>query len=205
MDKRRAARIYEEYVIAPDLERRALLQAIRARLGGSPTVLYPGCSVHITPSFYFQHVAYVDRSEMFQEFFANETSVIEVVSDRRKYRQKPFIHPVVADFTKPLPFPKASFDVLLSLFAGGISRTCVGYLKPGGLLLSDDHHGDAREASELSDVELMATVEVRREKVRMVEDIPAGTIPDTARDLGSHRRSGADYYLFRKLRNPPRR
>jgi hypothetical protein len=33
-------------------------------------VLYPGCSIHITPGFYFPHVVFVDRSPSTLSFFA---------------------------------------------------------------------------------------------------------------------------------------
>jgi len=200
MDDRRIAVIYQEYVVAPDLERTALLEALRARCPREATVLYPGSSVHVTPSFFFQHVVYVDRSEMSRDFFARAQAVIELVNARKRYRQQPFIHFVEQDFTAELPVPESSFDVLLALYAGGISRACARYVKPGGCVLTNDHHGDARDAAELSGFELQAVVQERRGKL-LFEDADLKRYVGPAGSDGPRHRSPAKaaYYLFRRL------
>lgn len=199
MDDRRIAVIYQEYVVAPGLERTMLLEALRARCAREATVLYPGASVHVTPSFYFQHVVYVDRSELSCDFFAHTQTVLDLVSGRRKYRQQPFVRFVEQDFTTVLPVPEASFDVLLALYAGGISGSCARYVKPGGLLLTNDHHGDARDAANLEGFELQAVVAERRGKIHFEEQhfdryVFAGA--------SARHPAKADYYLFRRA---PRR
>ena len=203
MDDRRIAVIYQEYVVAHDLERSALLEALRARCTGEATVLYPGAFVHVTPSFFFQHVVYVDRSDFSRDFFARAQAVLDLVNQHKRYRQPPFIRFVQQDFATELPIRERAFDVLLALYAGGVSQTCARYLKPGGLLLTNDHHGDARDAALLPDLELQAVVEERRGRVRFDEKdlqryVPLGGSP-RPRHRGEPR---ADYYLFRKL---PRR
>ena len=200
MDDRRIAVIYEEYVVAPNLERTALLEALRARCAREATVLYPGSSVHVTPSFFFQHVVYVDRSELSRDFFAREQAVLDVVNARKRYPQRPFLRFVERDFTADLPVPEGSFDVLLALYAGGVSRACARYVKTGELLLTNDHHGDARDAAALPDFELEAVVQERRGKIRF-ED---ADLERYIRAAGSERARGrsqakADYYLFRRL------
>jgi len=199
MDERRVAVIYQEYVVAPGLERTALLEALRARCAREATVLYPGSSVHVTPSFCFQHLVYVDRSELSRDFFARAQAVLDVVSARKRYRQQPFVRFVEQDFATALPVPEASFDVLLALYAGGISRSCARYVKPGGLLLTNDHHGDARDAAGLPGFELEAVVEERRGKV-FFEDQHLERHVSTGAS-GRHQ-AKADYYLFRRA---PRR
>jgi SAM-dependent methyltransferase len=203
MDARRIAVIYQEYVVAPGLERSALLEELRARCAGAATVLYPGSSVHVTPSFFFQHVVYVDRSDFSRDFFAQAQAVRDVVNRYKRYRQRPFIRFVQQDFTADLPVPEGGFDVLLALYAGGISQACARYVKPGGLLLTNDHHGDAREASRLPDLELQAVVEERRGKVRFDEqDLERHALPGGAPRPRHRSEPQPDYYLFRKL---PRR
>jgi SAM-dependent methyltransferase len=203
MDDRRVAVIYQEYVVTPGLERAALLEALRARCAREAAVLYPGSSVHVTPSFFFQHVVYVDRSEFSRDFFAQRQAVLDAVNAHKTYRQQPFIRFVEQDFTSDLPVPEGSFDVLLALYAGGISKACARYLKPGGLLLSNDHHGDARDAAGLPGFELQAVVQERRGKVLFQDGDLERYAPPGGSERPRHRRlTKADYYLFRRL---PRR
>jgi SAM-dependent methyltransferase len=198
MDDRRIALIYREYVVAPDLERIALLEALRGRSAREATVLYPGSSVHVTPSFFFQHVVYVDRSDLSRDFFARASAVLSVVNARKRYEQQPFIRFVEQDFTSELPAPEGSFDLLLALYAGGVSRACARYVKPGGLLLTNDHHGDARDAAALPDFELEAVVQERRGKVVFEDGDREPYIRPGGSDRSRHR-CPADYYLFRRL------
>jgi SAM-dependent methyltransferase len=203
MDARRIAIVYQEYVVAPGLARTALLAELRARCAGEATVLYPGAFLHVTPSFFFEHVVYVDRSDFSRDFFARAQAVVCLVNQHKRYRQAPFIRFVQQDFTTELPIREQAFDVLLALYAGGIARACARYLKPGGLLLTNDHHGDARDAARIPDFELQAAIEERRGKIRFDEEalerygLAGGST--RPRHRGEPR---ADYYLFRKL---PRR
>ena len=47
------------------------------------------------------------------------------------------------DFSEGFPEKKGSFDILISLYAGFISKYCGEYLKNGGILLANNSHGDA--------------------------------------------------------------
>jgi hypothetical protein len=136
-------------VVAHGLERLELLEALRGRCPREAAVLYPGCFLHVTPSFFFQHVVYVDRQPLAAEFFADEEGVRAIVAARRRYREAPYLRFLALDYTLPLPLREASYDLVLALHAGGISRSCAGYLRPGGLLLSNDHGGDAADAAAL--------------------------------------------------------
>ncbi len=205
MDARRAVQLYDEYVVAHGLERMPLLTALRARFDRSPAVLYPGCFLHVTPSFFFQHVVYVDRNELAREFFAQRDGVRSIVDARRRYRQEPFIRFVAQDFTKPLPFDDSRFDLLLALYASDVSRSCACWIRPGGFVLTNDHHGDARDAAAMPDLELVAVVEEKGDVVRFLEGDLDGYLelaPDAVRRRRGATRSpyvrSADYYLFRK-------
>lgn len=197
MDDRRIQVLYDEYVVAPDLERVALLRGLRERCARDATVLYPGSSIHVTPSFFFQHVVYVDRSELARVFFGRAAGVLEVVRARKTYAQAPYVRFIEQDFTLPLPIPDESCDVLLALYAGAISATCARYVRPGGLLLSNDHHGDAADAARLADFTLEAVVEERRADVRFHDDALERWSPP-----GPPRRHAPKpaYYLFRRAR-----
>lgn len=198
MSRRRVASIYDEYVVAHGLERSELLASLRERCGGSPTVLYPGSFVHVTPSFYFQHVVYVDTSDFARAFFDQTEDVLDLVRARRTYLQQPYVRFLRQDFTHQLPLQQSSFDVLIALYTSDVSRTCRRYVKPGGMILSDNHHGDAEQAAAFSDLELLAVAEQQRNKLCFVECAPGAVFGDVAQVPQGHCERGARYFLFRK-------
>lgn len=108
-------------------ERRGLFDLIQARYS-CREVLYPGSSIHITPSLYFPHVVYVDQSEPAAQFFGAEKPLLEFVNCHKTYKQATYIRFLQQDYSTPLPLMDNSFDLLLALFAGGISR--IGHPQP---------------------------------------------------------------------------
>lgn len=180
--KRTVESLYREYVVDHGLERAGLFEAILARDPSLTTVLYPGCFLHVTPSFFFPHVVYVDRSDLAASFFSDAGGVAALVDNHRRYRRKSYRRFIHHDFTEPLPLPDGSFDLLLSLYAGGVTKACARYLRAGGLLVSNDHAGDADEARHDETLEFVATGHARRNRV---------VFDDAARGV---------YYLFRKRR-----
>jgi hypothetical protein len=100
-------------------------------------VLYPGCSIHITPSFIFPHVVYVDKSQSVREFFANRELLIDFIARNRVYKRKPYFQFIHQDFSEPLSFEEGSFDLLISLFSINPITLCEKYLRKGGLLLTN--------------------------------------------------------------------
>ncbi|MFY2559759.1 hypothetical protein ACN469_19140 [Corallococcus terminator] len=205
----RVEEIYQGFVVDHQLERAGLFELLRERFVAVDTVLYPGCFVHITPSFFFQHVVYVDRNDLAQGFFANKDGVLRKIGSCQQYEQKASVRFVAQDYLQPIPALEESFDLLLALYAGGISRACGKYLKVGGLLVTNDHHGDAAEAATEENLELIAVVKEQRGKfIFSDEELSAYLVPKipprgpAARDTAgaSHWERPADYYLFRKTR-----
>jgi hypothetical protein len=156
---------YKAQYIDLNIERAALFKAIRDQYH-CRDVLYPGCSVHITPSLYFPHVVYVDQSDAAAQFFF----------------------------------------LLISLFAGGIARSCTQYLKPGGLLLTNNHQGDAVDAFNNGNYELITTVRFQKDTYSFSEDIQGTNFP--ARKLNKYLKQVNDsveylenetYYVFERL------
>ena len=171
--------------------------------------LYPGCFVHLTPSLYFPHVVYVDRHPETQAFFADLESVSQFVERNKHYKRSAYIRFIAQDFTEPLPLPEASFDLLISLFAGGIARTCKRYLKPGGLLITNNHHKDVQDSATDAEFELLSAIRFQRGKYRLIEDHPARLLAShggSARvlrylrqgDRGIEYVENESYYVFRR-------
>ena len=148
-------------------ERAGLFKTVRETFA-CREVLYPGCSVHVTPSLYFPHVVYVDQSDAAEKFFEDEKSILEFVNRHKQYRQSAYLRFIRQDYSTSLALREAGFDLLLALFAGGIARSCTKYLKPGGLLLTNNHQGDAADAIHAG-LELKAVIHPKGKKYSVNE------------------------------------
>lgn len=129
-----------------------LFAAAAAVLPGSAKVLYPGSFVDIGPSVWFDDVAYVDTDRRAARFFARPGGVERLVTAKRIAAGAPpgpgpemRFHGM--DYRTRLPVADGSIDLLISLYAGFVSEHCTRYLRPGGLLLANNSHGDASLAS----------------------------------------------------------
>ncbi|MCP3105235.1 hypothetical protein LZ198_40835 [Myxococcus sp. K15C18031901] len=205
----RVEEIYQGFVVDHQLERAGLFAALRERFAALETVLYPGCFVHLTPSFFFQHVVYVDRNDLARGFFGNKEGVMRKVRSRQEYPEPPNVRFIGQDYLQPLPVLEESFDLLLALYAGGISRACGKYLRVGGLLVTNDHHGDATEAAAEENLALVAVMrEQRGSYVVDDQDLDKYLVPKAPDRLPRGRplparpelARTADYYVFRKTR-----
>src|SRR5215208_3955146 len=148
---------YESHYKSLQFERAGLFKVIHEKYQ-SRDVLYPGCSVHVTPSLYFPHVVYVDQSDAAAQFFTDERSIAQFVSRNKHYEQSAYVRFVQQDYSIPLPVMEEKFDLLLALFAGGVAKSCVQYLKVGGILLTNNHEGDAVDAGKDSTLELAGII-----------------------------------------------
>ena len=90
MKKNSVSDLYKKYFRDIQFERCGLFKAIQQNYDCT-TVLYPGSSIHITPSFYFPHVVYVDTHEVAQKFFADHETVVGFITSNKKYQQSGFI------------------------------------------------------------------------------------------------------------------
>jgi hypothetical protein len=125
--------------------------------------MYPGSYIHISPSFYFEEVVYIDTDKKAKKFFADKRfeKIIEqkkAYSGEFRYRFYP------SSYDSSLPEEIGSFDLLISQYAGFISRPCKKYLKKGGLLLANNSHGDAQLANYDPDFKLIAVINFRNKK-----------------------------------------
>lgn len=161
---------YNRFYSALNFDRAGLFELIKDEYGCS-TVLYPGCSIHITPSFYFQHVVYVDISETAKEFFQDNQNILSIVDSNKKYKQSAYIQFIHNDYTKELPVRENNYDLLLSIYAGGITKSCKKYIKPGGIIVSNNHHKDAQQALGDSSVRLEALIRRKGNKYRIENGI----------------------------------
>ncbi|MAG37014.1 MAG: hypothetical protein CL878_12330 [Dehalococcoidia bacterium] len=84
-----------------------------------------------------------------------------MVKRRKRYQGAPEIVFRAADYSEPLDEHDASYDLLISQWAGPVSQVCKRYLRVGGILVANDSHGDASLAS-LDDNYALVAVITRR-------------------------------------------
>jgi SAM-dependent methyltransferase len=199
--------LYETQYVELNFERAGLFKAVRDQYRCTD-VLYPGCLVHITPSLYFPHVVYVDKSETAAQFFADENPISDFVKRNKHYKQSAYVRFIHQDYAQTLPLREGAFDLLLALFADGIARSCAQYLKPGGLLLTNNHQGEAVEAVNDHTFELIGKVQFQKGSYRISEASNGITLPDRRRNNNFLRQvneavqyvENEIYYVFERSR-----
>ena len=200
---------YSKYYASLGFERLGLLAALRAEYACT-SVLYPGCSFHIAPSFYFPHVVYVDQSLEVASLFADLPAVQDFIRPRRHYKRSAYIRFLALDYTVPLPLTE-KFDLLLSLYAPGAALACSPYLKRGGLLLSNDHQEDARQTVGDPTLSLVAGLQKKGSGYHFMNAQLASEAllrrsrrhsPDSLRQTSrglQFREESEQYFIFRKI------
>jgi hypothetical protein len=208
-----AVDLYRKRYIDIAFERSGLFDLIRGEFHAEE-VLYPGCSIHITPAFFFPYVVFVDRDPSARAFFSDRDTVFDMIRRRRVYRRTPYIRFLFRDFSTPLPVRTGQFDLILSLFTRGVAGACGTYLKTGGLLITNDLKNDAAEAVQANGLDMIAAVRKRQGRYRLVDGEPGGSFT-TRRPAGASKRylrqsnDGAEYIengeyrIFRKMRRRP--
>ncbi len=143
----------------------AVAGAVEAR-----SVLYPGSFVDVAASFVFPEVVYVDMDRRAEQFFADTAGVEEIIAANQIDDIDRSVRFVASDYQEDLGLEPASFDLLISLYAGFISEHCTEYLRIGGSLLVNPSHGDAAMASIDPRYRLQAVVISARQDYRVVTD-----------------------------------
>lgn len=133
--------IYKKYFVEKDDERLGLFRVLVEKFNIN-SGLYPGSFVHITPSLVIPHMVYVDMDKRCEPFF-NDDKTKAFVDNYKVYDEPAIFRFYKANFSEGLGEKKGSFDILISLYAGFISKYCGEYLKKGGILLANNSHGDA--------------------------------------------------------------
>lgn len=150
---KRTIESYEKYHSSREDERTGLFTGLSLNFEVEK-VLYPGSHVHVTPSFVFPEVVYVDSYKPTAKFFASE-EYLSLINTRKTYSEKPTVRFHLSDYANEFEEPEAYFDLLLSQYAGFISQACKKYLKVGGILVANNSHGDASMASLDEDYEFI--------------------------------------------------
>jgi hypothetical protein len=190
-------------------DRHRLFSAV-ARSVDAATVLYPGSWCDVAASFVWPSVTYVDLDRRAGRFFDDVDGVRQIIAGQDGSPAEPQLRFLHADYTEPLPVELESFDLLVSLYAGPVSRHCTEYLRVGGTLLANPSHGDVALASIDSRYELVGVVRSTSADHRVsIDDLASYLVPkrsvEVTVDLIERTHRGVAYtrspfaYLFRRV------
>ena len=143
-------------------ERTPLFAAVADAIDAT-TVLYPGSYVDLTPSFIWPSVTYVDSDRRARRFFDDAPGVDELLTEHGADPNLHTVRFIGADYREHLDLADATFDLMVSLYAGFVSEHCTRYLRVGGSLLVNSSHGDAAMASIDPRYRLRAVVTLRND------------------------------------------
>ena len=93
--------LYEKNHLIKNNERLGLFQIMNENYL-IKKVLYPGCYVHITPSFIFPEVIFNDMYKNLQNFY-DSNEIFEYIKSRKSYSREPYYSYICMDFTRKLP------------------------------------------------------------------------------------------------------
>ena len=201
--------LYKQYYVDKDFEQLGLFLALSEKYS-IKNVLYPGSWIHITPSLVFPLVVYVDSDKRANIFFKDQ-AVYDYIRKNKTYLQEAQVGFHKSDYIKDFGEREDSFDLLISLYAGFISKACKKYLRIGGVLLVNNSHGDAGMASIDNDYRFIATYSRRKDRYALSEKnlesyfIPKSGI-EVTRDYLEKFQRGIGYtrtatgYIFQRLR-----
>ena len=200
--------LYEKYFLERQFERLNLFQIIADKFIVQKA-LYAGSFVHITPSFVFPDVVYVDNDKQAKKFFG-KPEVFKYIAERKIYPQEAKVSFHFADYRNGFDEKIGSFDLLISQYAGFVGQYCKQYLKTGGLLLANNSHGDAGMAALDENYQLFAVFSVKNEKYRIsVKNLDEYFVPKSQVEItkefleklekGIGYKKTASMYLFQKV------
>jgi len=160
-------KLYKKYYSDRDYEQLDLFRLVKEKYGVTK-IVYPGSFIHVSPAFIFTDAVFIDSDKNAKKFF-NDDKLSEFVTKRKEHDEIPRIIFHGIDYNKIIPKLVGQFDLMISQYAGFISKACKEYLKIGGILLVNNSHGDAGLASIGKDYKFIAVVNKTKGKYRILE------------------------------------
>jgi len=160
-----AIQAYQRYYMERDYEQVDLFRLLKSTYGIS-RVIYPGSYIHVSPSFIFPDVVYLDSDRNTRRFFQSN-ELLPLIHERKEYPEDPRVTFLGVNYEDLPEEFHVRADLLISQYAGFVSYFCKRSLRVGGYLLVNNSHGDAGLASIDQDYELVAVVTKTSGKYRL--------------------------------------
>ena len=198
---------YEEFMIKSG-DRYGLFKLLNDEFSIT-TASYPGSYIDITPSFFFPVTYYIDTDRKAKQFFEMENEILDYIEKNKTYDEDATLKYYPEDYRTEFDEIMNSSDLLISLYAGFISKYCKNLLKKDGLVLANNSHGDASMAYLDEDFVFYGVIDYRNKKYYLNSDkldeyfIPKKNITVTKELLEKTNRGvgyikSASFYLFKK-------
>ncbi len=154
-------------------------------------VLYPACRFDVAPSLVFPDVTYVDDGADVAAFFSDIEGVLDIVAECSTAPQDAVFRFVRSDCSRRA-FPKARFDLVISLNTRPVADSCAGYLKIGGAFLTHPASQDATTLATAPNFALSAVViptpgEFFLREIDHAAPRRNTNLSDSSADAGGHR------------------
>lgn len=146
---------YHEYM--NKIGNRKELYRIVAKKYNIASALYPGSHIDITPSLVIPNVTYIDNFKGAISFFKDMELIKDYLAENKEYKDVCKITFQAQDYTSELDVEPV--DLIISQFAGFVGQATKKFLRKGGILLSNDSHGDATMARFDDDFEFVGIVD----------------------------------------------
>jgi len=143
-------------------DRKELYQVV-AQIFKVKRALYPGSHIDLSPSKVIPTVIYIDSFKGAVKFFKHMDEIRQYLETEKTYKE-----PVEIDFYGEdyyHDFDLEPVDLIISQYAGFVSQATKRYLKKGGILLSNDSHGDATLAYHDKEFEFLGIINAKNELV----------------------------------------
>ncbi len=128
---------------------------------GIKKAIYPGSHIDIFPSFVIPKVTYIDNFKGAIKFFKNQDKIQQYITSKKEYKDEPIIKFFGHNYEDDINIEKV--DMIISLYADFVGQATKKHLKPGGILLCNDSHGDATLAYVDQDYEFIGIVNNRNQ------------------------------------------
>jgi hypothetical protein len=173
------------------------------------SALYPGSYIDITPSFFYRKTVYIDNFKKTDKFFSKR-DLLSLILKNKKYEREPILQFYFRDYTKKIEELDKNFDLLISLYAGFVSKYCKKYLTKEGLLLVNNSHGDASMADLDKEFSLYGVIYRSNRKLYLNQkNLEKFFVPKKEREIsmeylekkmkGIGYKKTASFYLFKKV------
>ncbi|RQP18076.1 MAG: hypothetical protein EAS52_06685 [Parapedobacter sp.] len=185
--------LYREF----NFERKGLFRLLRKTIGDQ-SVLYPGCSIHITPSFYFRKVLYIDKSQEAVSFFEDKITVASIIQREKEYPASSSFEFVQSNVAVQTLSIHQKFGLLVCLFAGNISSHVLPFIKSGGYVLTANEFSDLAYIQSLN-LKLIGTIQANSKseyKFYSSNDSPKPKPPSSKSKKSVTFKDTLTYYLF---------
>jgi hypothetical protein len=201
-----SAGLYKEYMKKVG-ERHDLFELLRNEFS-IESAIYPGSHIDITPSFFYPRTIYIDTFKKAEKFFS-KPDLLNYIRKNKKYEGEPNVKFYSKDYRKDINEIANNFDLLISLYAGIVSKYCKRYLRKEGLLLVNNSHADAGMAKLDPDFRFYGVIYHSNRKLYFTQkNLEAYFIPKKEREItpemlektmkGISYTKTANYYLFKK-------